>query len=106
LLILGGGELLTEPELIDIAIRPQLRVLGQALAMPMRMAGRFIGANLLLDLRPRETPFDIAAQSAERGGDACPDALKLARFGAPGPMPSSPPIKLDPMPTPKPGNNG
>ena len=106
LLIQADGGLLTEAELIDIRIRPQLRLLGRGLAIPMRLAGRFVGADLLLDLRPATTPFDATAQSAQRDGDACPDALRLARFGVPGPMPSSPPTKLDPMPPPKPGNNG
>ena len=107
LLIQAEGGLVPDRELIDLRIRPQLRLLGQGLAMPMRLAGSFVGANLLLDGRaPTTTPFDSAVAAAQRGGDACPDALTLARFGAPGPMPASPPTKLDPMPTPKPGNNG
>jgi len=106
LLILADGGLLTAPELIDIRIRPQLRLLGQGLAMPMRLAGRFVAADMLVDTRPPATAFDTAALAAQRGEDACPDALKAARFGAPGPMPTSPPTKFDPMPMPKPGNNG
>lgn len=107
LLIQADGGLVPDRELIDLRIRPQLRLLGQGLAMPLRLVGSFVGTNLLLDGRPPGTTgFDSAVAAAQRGGDACPDALTHARFGAPGPMPTSQPIKLDPMPTPKPGNNG
>ena len=103
LLIQAEGALVPDRELIDIRIRPQLRLLGQGLVMPMRLAGDFVAPNMLLDGRPADTTaFDNIVGTAQRGGDACPDALTLARFGAPGPLPTSLPIKLDPMPTPKP----
>jgi hypothetical protein len=102
LLIQAEGGLVPDLELIDIRIRPQLRLLGQGLTMPMRLAGSFAEANMLLDGRPAgTTAFDNAVSTAQRGGDACPDALTLARFGAAGPMPTSLPVKLNPMPTPK-----
>lgn len=107
LLIQAEGGMQNEPEQIDIRIRPQLRLLGQGLAIPMLLAGRFMDARMLIDNRRLPaTLFDAGVTAAQRGGDACPDALTLARFGAPGALPRSPPIKLEPMPTPKPGNNG
>ncbi|MBC7634069.1 MAG: hypothetical protein H7251_00560, partial [Acetobacteraceae bacterium] len=107
LLIQAEGGMQTEAEQIDIRIRPQLRLLGQGLAVPMLLDGSLMDARLLIDNRPpTTTPFDAGVTAAQRGGDACPDALALARFGVAGALPRSPPIKLDPMPTPKPGTNG
>ena len=106
LLIQATGGIQGERELVDLQIRPQLRFGGPALAMPLRYAGSFAGARLLIDLgadapnRPSD-PFRVAARTIEAGADPCPAALTAARGGTAGPLPKTPPFKVTPIALPK-----
>jgi AsmA protein len=109
LLVQGGGSLNFGNETLGIIVRPQLRVAGSEIGVPVKIGGTFADpttsvAPLAAVQEAAKTAVGLTASLAEdvpgarsllgkiestfgpaSTGDVCPAALSLARLGKPGP---------------------
>jgi AsmA protein len=120
LMLQGGGTVSFGDDLLDVIIRPQLRVAGADLGVPVQIGGTF--TNPTTGIAPMSAlqqaaksalglPVTIVQKAAGANGllgqvvgdlglgdvvgggpapDVCPAALTLARLGQPGPAPAAP----------------
>jgi AsmA protein len=114
LLLQGGGMMNFGDETLDVVIRPQLRIAGNQLGVPVKIGGTFAhpttsvapfgalqeAAKTAVGL-PVSVVQEVAGSNSFLGnalnslgispaGDSCPAALALARLGKPGPAPMAP----------------
>jgi len=109
LLVQGGGSLNFGNETLGLIIRPQLRVAGDEIGVPVKVGGTFVNptasvAPLAAVQEAAKTAVGLTVSLAEEipgaggllgkiegkigspsAGDVCPAALSLARLGKPGP---------------------
>lgn len=121
LLVQGGGTMNFGAETLNVVIRPQLRVAGNQLGVPVKIGGTFAhpktsvapfgalqeAAKTAVGL-PVSVVQEVAGSNSFLGnalnslgiipaGDVCPAALSLARLGKPGPAPMAPAASTGPV---------
>jgi AsmA protein len=118
LIVQGGGGVNFGNETLGVIIRPQLRIAGAALGVPVKIGGTFdapttsvapLGAlqeagktalglpmTLVQDAQPNTvvgqivSGLGLSGAVAKASPDICPAALDMGRLGAPGPAPETP----------------
>ncbi len=101
-LIQGTGMLRFRPELVDVRIKPQLRITSTGITIPLKLTGRFRNPVLAIDegSAAAEALGALSALSGRalgpvgnRNADACTAALAVVRAGGSGgvAVPAAPP---------------
>ena len=102
LLLQATGSLQGTTEFTNFRLRPQLRLGGPAVSVPLRIIGPLSSLHLVVDptadAEAARDAWRTAAQAAEQhGADPCPAALRTARNGRDGPMPTDQPTAVTPI---------